>query len=128
MAGYQPGTTDDEPVGDVGWLSTPAQLLYSVRPTRHGPNADTKIRSLTRIAFGFHSPKPLNTLALLALGSHPPHNSQAETDPRIEQKSHIWAATRCWAWVASGALGGGGAGSVCDEADQVSGRLQRRFV
>ena len=86
MAGYQPGTTDDEPVGDVGWLSTPAQLLYSARPTRHGSNADTKIRSLTRIAFGFHSPEPL-----LALGSHPPHNSQAETDPRIEQESPICA-------------------------------------
>jgi transposase len=32
----------------------------------------TKIRLLTRIAFGFHGPDPLLALALLALGSHPP--------------------------------------------------------
>jgi len=68
---HHPGTTD-EPVGDVGDLSMPAQLRCSVRPTFHGSSAGTKIRSLTRIAFGFHSPDPLIALALLALGSHPP--------------------------------------------------------
>jgi transposase len=35
-------------------------------------SANTKIRLLTRIAFGFHGPEPLIALALLALGSHPP--------------------------------------------------------
>jgi len=36
-------------------------------------STNTKIRLLTRIAFGFHGPDPLIALALLALGSHPPH-------------------------------------------------------
>jgi len=35
-------------------------------------STNTKIRLLTRIAFGFHGPRPLIALALLALGSHPP--------------------------------------------------------
>ncbi|MDR9452123.1 MAG: transposase, partial [Acidimicrobiia bacterium] len=35
-------------------------------------STNTKIRLLTRIAYGFHGPKPLIALALLALGSHPP--------------------------------------------------------
>ncbi|HJP77478.1 MAG TPA: ISL3 family transposase [Pseudonocardiaceae bacterium] len=33
---------------------------------------NTKIRLLTRIAFGFHGPGPLIALALLALGAYPP--------------------------------------------------------
>ena len=35
-------------------------------------STNTKIRLLTRIAFGFHGPQPLIALALLALGAHPP--------------------------------------------------------
>ena len=35
-------------------------------------STNTKIRLLTRIAFGFKGPDPLIALALLALGSHPP--------------------------------------------------------
>jgi transposase len=35
-------------------------------------STNTKIRLLTRIAFGFHGPEPLIALALLALGSQPP--------------------------------------------------------
>ncbi len=35
-------------------------------------STNTKIRLLTRIAFGFHGPQPLISLAMLALGSHPP--------------------------------------------------------
>ena len=35
-------------------------------------STNTKIRLLTRIAFGFHGPQPLIALALLALGGHPP--------------------------------------------------------
>jgi transposase len=35
-------------------------------------STNTKIRLLTRIAFGFHGPKPLIALALLALGGYPP--------------------------------------------------------
>ena len=35
-------------------------------------STNTKIRLLTRIAFGFHGHEPLVALAMLALGSHPP--------------------------------------------------------
>jgi transposase len=35
-------------------------------------STNTKIRLLTRIAFGFRGPGPIIALALLALGSHPP--------------------------------------------------------
>jgi transposase len=35
-------------------------------------STNTKIRLLTRIAFGFHGPEPLIALALLALGGYPP--------------------------------------------------------
>ena len=35
-------------------------------------STNTKIRLLTRIAFGFHGPQPLIALAMLALGSHSP--------------------------------------------------------
>ena len=35
-------------------------------------STNTKIRLLTRIAFGFHGPQPLIALALLALGGHTP--------------------------------------------------------
>jgi transposase len=36
-------------------------------------STNNKIRLLTRIAFGFHGHEPLIALAMLALGSHPPH-------------------------------------------------------
>jgi transposase len=36
-------------------------------------STNTKIRLLTRIAFGFHGPQPLIALAMLALGNHRPH-------------------------------------------------------
>ncbi len=35
-------------------------------------STNTKVRLLTRIAFGFHGPEPLVALAMLALGAHPP--------------------------------------------------------
>ena len=35
-------------------------------------STNTKVRLLTRVAFGFHGPQPLIALAMLALGSHPP--------------------------------------------------------
>jgi transposase len=35
-------------------------------------SSNTKIRLLTRVAFGFHGHEPLIALAMLALGSHPP--------------------------------------------------------
>lgn len=35
-------------------------------------STNTKIRLLTRIAFGFHGPEPLIALAMLSLGGHPP--------------------------------------------------------
>ena len=35
-------------------------------------STNTKVRLLTRVAFGFHGPQPLIALAMLALGTHPP--------------------------------------------------------
>jgi transposase len=35
-------------------------------------STNTKIRLITRVAFGFHSPEPLIALAMLSLGGHPP--------------------------------------------------------
>ena len=35
-------------------------------------STNTKIRLITRVAFGFHSPEPLVALAMLSLGGHPP--------------------------------------------------------
>ena len=35
-------------------------------------STNTKIRLLTRVAFGFHGPEPVIGLALLALGHQPP--------------------------------------------------------
>jgi len=35
-------------------------------------STNTKIRLLTRVAFGFHGPQPVIALAMLALGAHPP--------------------------------------------------------
>jgi transposase len=35
-------------------------------------STNTKIRLLTRVAFGFHGPQPLIALAMLALGGYPP--------------------------------------------------------
>jgi transposase len=35
-------------------------------------STNTKIRLITRFAYGFHSPEPLIALAMLALGGHPP--------------------------------------------------------
>jgi transposase len=36
-------------------------------------STNTKIRLLTRIAYGFHGPEPLIALAMLSLGGHTPH-------------------------------------------------------
>jgi transposase len=35
-------------------------------------STNTKIRVITRVAFGFHGPEPLIALAMLSLGAHPP--------------------------------------------------------
>ena len=35
-------------------------------------STNTKIRLITRVAFGFHGPEPLIALAMLSLGCHPP--------------------------------------------------------
>jgi transposase len=67
----------------------PAFIELAARITRHRAAIDatlehglsnaltestnTKIRLLTRIAFGFHGPEPLIALAMLALGHQPPH-------------------------------------------------------
>ena len=48
-------------------------------------STNTKIRLITRVAFGFHGSEPLISLAMLSLGSHP-QPSQAGTDPRISQE------------------------------------------
>ena len=36
-------------------------------------SVNTKIRLITRIAFGFATPEPLIALAMLSLGGHPPN-------------------------------------------------------
>lgn len=46
-------------------------------------SVNTKIRLLTRIAFGFHSPTPLIALAMLSRGPHPPR--LPGRDPHIRQ-------------------------------------------
>ncbi|QWF22161.1 ISL3 family transposase [Nocardioides sp. LMS-CY] len=46
-------------------------------------SVNTKIRLLTRIAFGFHSPQPLIALAMLSRGPHPPR--LPGRDPQIRQ-------------------------------------------
>jgi len=49
-------------------------------------STNTKIRLLTRIAFGFHSPQALIGLAMLALGGLCPDlPGRAQPDPRIWQ-------------------------------------------
>jgi transposase len=50
-------------------------------------STNTKIRLLTRIAFGFHGPQPLIALAMLALSSHPPQlpRRTRPTDPTGER-------------------------------------------
>ena len=51
-------------------------------------SVNTKLRLLTRIAFGFRSPDALIGLAMLALGGlYPPLPGRARADPRIQQKS-----------------------------------------
>ena len=35
-------------------------------------STNTKIRLITRVAFGFHGPQPLIALDMLSLGTHPP--------------------------------------------------------
>ena len=85
-----PRVTTDEPGGDAGELSTPAPVRFPVKPTRQRSSADTKIRSLSRIEFGHHGLNPSSP------SHHSPsaatrHNSQAKPDPRIQQKSPLWA-------------------------------------
>ena len=48
-------------------------------------SVNTKIRRLTRIAFGFRSPQALIALAMLALGGHRPTLPGRTNDPRISQ-------------------------------------------
>ena len=48
-------------------------------------STNTKIRLLTRIAFGFRSPEALIALAMLALGGHRPALPGRNKHPRISQ-------------------------------------------
>jgi transposase len=48
-------------------------------------STNTKIRLLTRIAFGFRSPEALIALAMLALGGHRPALPGRTKHPRISQ-------------------------------------------
>ena len=50
-------------------------------------SVNTKIRLLTRIAFGFRSPDALIALAMLTLGGHRPSLPGRTNDPRISQES-----------------------------------------
>jgi hypothetical protein len=56
-------------------------------------STNTKIRLLTRIAFGFHGPDPSSPLHY-SLSTVTHHDSQAEHDPRIQQKSALCSASR----------------------------------
>jgi transposase len=47
-------------------------------------SVNTKIRLITRIAFGFHSPHALIALAMLSLGGHKPV-LPGRTNPHIRQ-------------------------------------------
>ena len=66
-----------------------AQILAAIA---HGlsngliESVNTKIRLITRIAFGFANPDPLIALAMLTLGGHR-QPSLAVNDPRISHKS-----------------------------------------
>jgi transposase len=44
----------------------------TVRPNGRIEAVNTKIRPITRVAFGFRSPDALIALAMLNLGGHPP--------------------------------------------------------
>ncbi|MFD6856179.1 transposase [Rhodococcus sp. NPDC060090] len=45
---------------------------------------NTKIRLITRVAFGFRSPEALIALAMLSLGGHPPR-PPGRNHPRMSQ-------------------------------------------
>jgi transposase len=49
-------------------------------------STNTKIRLLTRIAFGFKSPQALIALAMLSLGGHPTLTPRPN-HPRMSQES-----------------------------------------
>jgi hypothetical protein len=57
VAVHHPGTTD-QPGGDAGKLSTPAQVQCPLSPARHKSSADTKIRLLSQLEIGYHAPNP----------------------------------------------------------------------
>jgi hypothetical protein len=54
-------------------------------------STNTKLRVLTRIAFGFRSPDALIALAMLALGGHGPSlpGERSPDDPRERQESQL---------------------------------------
>jgi len=55
-------------------------------------STNTKIRLLTRVAFGFKDPQALIALAMLALGAtaHPCPGAQPRNDPRIRSESQVF--------------------------------------
>ena len=53
-------------------------------------STNTKIRLLTRIAFGFHDPNP-SSPSPCSPSAATRRASQAEHDPQIEQKGPIWS-------------------------------------
>jgi hypothetical protein len=59
---------------------SPASLLYGLSKGLV-ESVNTKLRLLTRIAFGFHSPDALISLAMLALGGRPTPTMQAGLRP-----------------------------------------------
>ena len=81
------------------WVGSPAEYKLGGLPDAkaidaaldHGlsqgliESTNTKIRLLTRIAFGFRSPEALIALAMLALGGHRPALPGRTKHPRISQ-------------------------------------------
>ena len=67
---------------DTGWPSTPhSNTAY---PKDWIESTNTKIRLLTRIAFGFRSPEALIALAMLALGGHRHRTTRTHQTPTEE--------------------------------------------
>jgi len=77
-------------IGAVGRPSKPAPLRCSWKSTPRESSTDPQCRLLARIAFGLHGPN-LSSLSRSSPSEATRCNSQAETDPQVQQESPISA-------------------------------------
>ena len=56
-----------------------------MRPNGRIESVNTKIRLITRIAFGFRTPRALIALAMLSLGGHKPHLQAEATHTSVSR-------------------------------------------